>query len=71
MPISEQICLKLIYTVFIQYTQTKKRRQCMHLQSYMYSFTKLQLQMLTVRACARACVRVSDPRFIQFALGSC
>ena len=56
MPISEQICLKLIYTVFMQYTQTKKRRQCMHLQSYMYSFTKLQLKKLTVCVCV--CVRV-------------
>ena len=59
MPISEQICLKLIYTVFIQYTQTKKRRQCMHLQSYMYSFTKLQLKKVDsvcVRVRMRACV---------------
>ena len=34
---------------------------CMHLQSYMYAFTKLQLKKLTM------CVS----RFIQFALGSC
>ena len=46
----------------------------MHLQSYMYSFTKLLLKKVDrvcVCACVHACVRVSDPRFIQFAFGSC
>ena len=45
-------------TVFIQYTKTTNWRQCMHLQSYMYAFTKLQLKKLTVcvRARMRACV---------------
>ena len=31
-----------MYEPCIQYTKTTNRRQCMHLQSYMYTFTKLQ-----------------------------
>ena len=52
---------------------------CMHLQSYMYAFTKLHVCIYKVTIekvdrvckCVRAWVGVSDPRFIQFALGSC
>ena len=49
-------------TVFIQYTKTTKWRQCMHLQSDMYAFTKIQLKKswqcvcVCVHVLVRACV---------------
>ena len=50
----------------------------MHLESYMFAFTKLHvcIYKVTIEKVDRACVcvyqvRVSDPRFIQFAVGSC
>ena len=61
-------CILLKYhtvTVFIQYTKTKNRRQCMHLQSYMYASTKLHVCIYKVtiekidRVCVRVCIRSS------------